>query len=315
MTNLVAALDLGSNSFHVTLVDISVSPYRVVERLGEKVQLGAGLDENNQLSQAAIDRGLACIERLACMLVDVSPKQRYIVATNTLRVAVNRAAFMEPAQRILDAKILLLSGEQEAAYIFKGVIGDQACAVHQNATKLVIDIGGGSTEIVLGQHTPIRLHSFEMGCVSYSKAYFPDRRLNQSCINEAARACEQLITQSLGELPFATKPGELDRAWRDFDVCIGSSGTIKALIALSDQTDNGLPYIDAAAMRSIETELLVFKHLDEVNFEGVRADRGEVLPAGYAILKGIMMSLQIQRVYFSTGALREGVLLASANNN
>jgi exopolyphosphatase/guanosine-5'-triphosphate,3'-diphosphate pyrophosphatase len=298
LTYLVAAIDLGSNSFHATLVDTGENPYRVVSRAGEKVQLAAGLDNQGHLSQEAMDRGLDCLRRLAPKLIKVDPNNLHVVATNTLRVAQNSADFISQAEAILGVPIRVLTGDEEALLIFSGVVGEVSSTTYQQRKKLVIDIGGGSTELILGQRIPQRLQSFPMGCVAFSGKFFPQRKIKQSYITNAVEAAQNTIEKA-----------SLGYFWDDWQVCIGSSGTVKALAALSALEEDGRPYLDLASMAKIERQLLAFDHLDEVLIEGLRPDRGEVLPAGYAILKGIMLSLKLDRIYFSTGALREGVLL------
>ena len=298
MTYLVAAIDLGSNSFHVTLVDTCETPYRVVSRAGEKIQLAAGLDDKDYLSQEAILRGLDCLQRLAPKLAKVAPNNRHVVATNTLRVAKNRDDFINQAEAILGVPIRVLTGEEEASLIFCGVVGEVADTSCQQLKKLVIDIGGGSTELILGQYEPQRLQSFPMGCVAFSRQFFPQRKVKQRYIQNAVEAAQNIIEKS-----------SLSNLWDGWEVCIGSSGTLKALAALSALEEDNMPYLDLVSMAKIELKLLAFDHLDDICLEGLRPDRGEVLPAGYAILKGIMLGLNLDRIYFSTGALREGVLL------
>tara|TARA_B110000285_G_scaffold181018_1_gene204211 strand:- start:8607 stop:9518 length:912 start_codon:yes stop_codon:yes gene_type:complete len=298
LTYLVAAVDLGSNSFHVTLVDTCETPYRVVSRAGEKIQLAAGLDDKGYLSQEAILRGLDCLQRLAPKLAKVAPNNRHVVATNTLRVAKNRDDFINQAEAILGVPIRVLTGEEEASLIFCGVVGEVADTNCQQLKKLVIDIGGGSTELILGQYEPQRLQSFPMGCVAFSRQFFPQRKIKQRYIQNAVEAAQNIIEKfSLSDL------------WDGWEVCIGSSGTLKALAAVSALQEDGMAYLDLVSMAKIELKLLAFDHLDDIRLEGLRPDRGEVLPAGYAILKGIMLGLNLDRIYFSTGALREGVLL------
>ena len=298
MTYLVAAVDLGSNSFHVTLVDTCETPYRVVSRAGEKIQLAAGLDDKGYLSQEAILRGLDCLQRLAPKLAKVAPNNRHVVATNTLRVAKNRDDFINQAEAILGVPIRVLTGEEEASLIFCGVVGEVADTNCQQLKKLVIDIGGGSTELILGQYEPQRLQSFPMGCVAFSRQFFPQRKVKQRYIQNAVEAAQNIIEKS-----------SLSDLWDGSEVCIGSSGTLKALAAVSALQEDGMAYLDLVSMAKIELKLLAFDHLDDIRLDGLRPDRGEVLPAGYAILKGIMLGLNLDRIYFSTGALREGVLL------
>ena len=304
MTHLVAAIDLGSNSFHVTVVDTCELPYRLISRAGEKVQLAAGLDDQGYLSQESVERGLDCLRRLAPKLIEVAPADCHVVATNTLRVAKNSMHFISHAEAILGAPIRVLTGEEEASLIFSGVVGQVASADYQLCKKLVIDIGGGSTELILGQRQPQQLRSFPMGCVAFSRQYFPQRKIKQSYIQNAVAAAKHTIDEaSIGHLR------------DDWQMCIGSSGTVKALTALSALTDQGMPYLDLASMAEVEQQILAFDHLDDVLIEGLRVNRGEVLPAGYAILKGIMLSLNLDRIYFSTGALREGVILRALSGH
>ena len=294
---LAAALDLGSNSFHVTIVDTRVKPYRVVHRYGEKVQLGAGLDDQNKLSNAAIVRGLTCLHDMAKRMAKVAPRNRHIVATNTLRVAHNRQLFIQQAEPIMQAPIQVVSGEREAELIFTGVLEELQSLTLGDQTKLVIDIGGGSTEIICGQQQPNVIHSFAMGCVAYSQRYFPDRLITEAAIDAAVNATQDVVKHHLKHY--------LDCKWQ---VCIGSSGTIKALAALSERQDEGLPILDRASMHQIRSKLLQFDTLDNVYLPYLRPDRGEVLPAGYAIMQGVMQAFDLDRIYFSTGALREGVI-------
>jgi exopolyphosphatase/guanosine-5'-triphosphate,3'-diphosphate pyrophosphatase len=304
LTHLVAAIDLGSNSFHVTVVDTGDLPYRLISRAGEKVQLAAGLDDQGYLSQEAMDRGLDCLRRLAPKLIDVAPDDCHVVATNTLRVAQNSMHFISQAEVILGASIRVLTGEEEASLIFSGVVGQVTSADYQLRKKLVIDIGGGSTELILGQRQPQQLCSFPMGCVAFSSQYFPQREIKQSYIHNAVEAAKKTIDDA-----------SIEQLWDGWQMCIGSSGTVKALTAISALTDQGIPYLDLASMAKVEQQILAFDHLDDVLIEGLRADRGEVLPAGYAILKGIMLSLNLDRIYFSTGALREGVILRALSGH
>jgi exopolyphosphatase/guanosine-5'-triphosphate,3'-diphosphate pyrophosphatase len=301
---LAAAIDLGSNSFHVTLIDmrptLSGEPYVVLSRAGEKIQLAAGLDEANVLSQEAIERGLDCLRRLVPKLAQVAPEHCHVMATNTLRVAQNASAFINPASAILGVQVKVVTGEEEAELIFRGVIGELAYSRYKNADKLVIDIGGGSTELIQGCQSPQIVNSYPMGCVAFSRKYFPNRKITAKAMQQAVEAAQDIIASKLEIYQ--------QQGWQ---VCIGSSGTVKALACLSGLKEDGTYYLNQASMANIERQLLAFDNLDEVKIDGLRPDRGEVLPAGYAILKGIMQSLQLDRIYFSTGALREGVLLRS----
>ncbi|MDP6969049.1 MAG: Ppx/GppA family phosphatase [Gammaproteobacteria bacterium] len=294
---LAAALDLGSNSFHVTIVDTRVQPYRVLFRYGEKVQLGAGLDSHNQLSAEALARGLNAIRGMADRMAQVVPQQRYIVATNTLRVASNRQDFIRSAEQILQAPVQVISGEREAQLIFAGVVDELSSLTLGNRVKLVIDIGGGSTEISCGNDTPRLLNSFPMGCVAYSREFFPDRCITLAAMQAAVQAARQCVINHVAQYQ--------SYGWQ---FAVGSSGTIKALTALSGQKDQGLPLLTQSSMATIEQRIMQFATLDEVNLANLRPDRGEVLPAGYAITLGLMQAFQLDQLYFSSSALREGVI-------
>lgn len=294
---LAAALDLGSNSFHVTIVDTRKHPYRVLFRYGEKVQLGAGLNADNQLSAKAVERGLVCIRDMAKRMAQVAPQNRYVVATNTLRVAHNRATFVDPAEAILQTNIRVVSGDEEAELIYRGVMDEIKTLAVAADPKLVIDIGGGSTEIIWGDDSPQVLNSFSMGCVAFSAQFFPQRLISAAALDQAIDATKGILAER-----------KQDYTQQPWQVCIGSSGTVKALAALSEQTEHGLPMLTAASMHDVRTQIMQFASLDEVRLPYLRPDRGEVLPAGFAIMQGVMETFDLQKVYFSTGALREGVI-------
>ena len=168
--SLLAAIDLGSNSFHLIVARVEHGEMRPVEALAEKVQLGAGLADN-RLSPDAIERGLDCLARFAQMLGSVDAERIRVVGTNALRVADNRRDFTRPAQQILGAPVDVVYGREEARLVYLGVahtLADDA------QSRLVVDIGGGSTELIIGQRfEPQHLESLQMGCVSYSDTCFP----------------------------------------------------------------------------------------------------------------------------------------------
>ena len=174
--SLLAAIDLGSNSFHLIIAKIEHGEMRPVEALAEKVQLGAGL-EDERLSQEAIDRGLECLSRFAELLKSVEPERVRAVGTNALRIARNRHAFTLPARRILGTRVDVIYGREEARLVYLGVAHTLADDV---TSRLVIDIGGGSTELIVGQRfEPQRLESLQMGCVSYASTCFKNGKISK----------------------------------------------------------------------------------------------------------------------------------------
>ncbi|MBP6700120.1 MAG: Ppx/GppA family phosphatase, partial [Halioglobus sp.] len=191
---------------------------RPVEALAEKVQLGAGL-EGDRLSQEAIDRGLDCLGRFAQLLGSVAPERVRAVGTNALRLAHNRRDFTLPARRILGTRVDVIYGREEARLVYLGVahtLADDA------ASRLVIDIGGGSTELIIGQRfEPQRLDSLQMGCVSYGKTCFPGGRISEEKYRQAYEQARRLLAPVRHEYHA--------RNWRD---CVGSSGTLRAIETL-----------------------------------------------------------------------------------
>lgn len=166
---LMAAIDLGSNSFHLAIARLDHHEVRKLASMSEKVQLAAGLDENNYLTEEAIERGVACLARFVGRLDTVSPERLRVVATNTLRQAKNANVFIERANAVLPKPIEVIAGREEARLIYLGVS-------HTNAStdkRLVVDIGGGSTEFIIGKgFEPILTESLQMGCVSFRKRFF-----------------------------------------------------------------------------------------------------------------------------------------------
>ena len=178
-----AAVDLGSNSFHMVIARVVDGAMQIIGRLKQRVHLADGLDENSVLSEEAMTRGLNCLSLFAERLQGFSPSSVCIVGTHTLRQATNAAEFLKRAEKVIPYPIEIISGNEEARLIFMGVEHTQP----ERGRKLVIDIGGGSTELVIGEDFEPRLvESRRMGCVSFSQAYFPGGVINKE--NFSARA-------------------------------------------------------------------------------------------------------------------------------
>ena len=292
--SLLAAIDLGSNSFHLLIARIEHGAMRPVEALAEKVQLGAGL-EDDQLSQDAIDRGLACLGRFAQLLGSVTPERVRVVGTNALRMARNRRDFTLPASRILGTRVDVIYGREEARLIYLGVAHTLADDV---ASRLVIDIGGGSTELIIGQRfEPQRLESLQMGCVSYGKNCFPGGRISPDNYRRAYDKARLLLAPVRHEYHA--------RNWQD---CVGSSGTVRSielLLGLHCGCDSG---IDRPGLRKLEKKLLKFRTMDDISLEGLVEQRRNVILPGVAIISALFDVLGIERMRTSSGALREGVI-------
>lgn len=293
---LLAAIDMGSNSFHLAIARLDHGEVRKVASMSEKVQLAAGLDENNYLNEAAQQRGLECLSRFVGRLSAVTPNRLRIVATNALRQAENSQEFMQRAAQILPKPIEIIAGREEARLIYLGVSHTMA----NGGRRLVVDIGGGSTEFIIGEEfEPIHTESLQMGCVAYTRAFFADGSISSKAFEKAVAAAKKEI-RAIASTYKAT-------GW---DTVVGSSGTIKACrqvmlnLGLSDEQENIL----FSGLRELKERLLRFDHIGQIDFDGLRDDRRAVLPAGLAILWAIFEVLEIQKMAYSDGALREGVM-------
>ncbi len=293
---LLAAIDMGSNSFHLAIARVDHGEVKKVASMSEKVQLAAGLDENNYLSEAAQQRGLACLSRFVGRLTAVPSSRLRVVATNALRQAENGDEFMLKAAEILPKPIEIIAGREEARLIYLGVSHTMA----NGGRRLVVDIGGGSTEFIIGEEfEPIHTESLQMGCVAYTKAYFPDGEISAKAFDKAVVAARKELS--------AIATTYLAAGW---DTVVGSSGTIKACrqilvnMGLSDEQQN----VTVDGLQKLKDRLLKFDHISEIDFDGLRDDRRPVLPAGLAILYAIFDVLKLDKLAYSDGALREGVM-------
>lgn len=183
----LAAIDLGSNSFHMVVARINEQSLQIIDKLKQRVQLAQGLDENNQLSEQAITRGLECLALFAQRLNGLDQNHTRIIATHTLRKASNAQDFIEKAQSLLGVPIEIVSGKEEARLIYLGVAHTQ----HSEGQRLVIDIGGGSTELIIGDNfNPQLTTSRTMGCVSFTLTYFPEGKLTNKAFERTILAAE-----------------------------------------------------------------------------------------------------------------------------
>ncbi len=293
---LLAAIDMGSNSFHLAIARVDHGEVKKVASMSEKVQLAAGLDENKNLTEAAQQRGLACLARFVGRLSSVQSNRLRIVATNALRQAKNGHEFIQKAAEILPKPIEIIAGREEARLIYLGVSHTLA----NSGRRLVIDIGGGSTELIIGEaFEPIHTESLQMGCVAYTQAFFPNGEINAKEFDKAVVAARKQLSGLANTYKSA--------GW---DTVVGSSGTIKACRQLvlnmgwGDDKEN----LTRNGLYKLKDKLLKFKHVSEIDFDGLKDDRRAVLPAGLAILYAVFELLEIDTLVYSDGALREGVM-------
>jgi exopolyphosphatase/guanosine-5'-triphosphate,3'-diphosphate pyrophosphatase len=292
---VIAAVDLGSNSFHMVVARNQHGEPSIVDRLREMVRLASGLGDDKALDEASQERALACLRRFGQRLRDMRADQVRVVGTNTLRKARNAAAFLAKAEEALGHPVEVISGIEEARLIYLGV------SHHTESTgsaNLVVDIGGGSTELIIGEgYEPQHLESLYVGCVGISRAHFDDGKLSAKRFDRARLA----VRLELRPVAAAFRR----RGWKR---AIGSSGTIRAAGDVARElglVDSG---VTAAAVEAIIEELIEARRADELNLPGLSAERAPVFVGGVAILAEIMSTLRIERLDISNGALREGLL-------
>lgn len=286
------ALDLGSNSFHLLLATFREGKMVRLDRRKETVRLASGLGEDGTLSEEAQERALHCLQGFRSLVVDLPPSRVRAVGTNTLRAARNSTDFLRRAEQALGHRIDIISGIEEARLIYLGVSRDLATG---EGRRLVVDIGGGSTEVVVGDTVPRRLESLYMGCVSYSQRYFPDGKLRKSAYRNAVRAAR---SEALG---LAGQMGP--DSWQE---AVGSSGTIRALGSIL--AARGQQHITLAGLHEIRDELLAFDTVGEISLPGLSADRSVVIVGGLAILDALFQELSIEQMDVSDYAVREGII-------
>ncbi|MEN4870227.1 exopolyphosphatase [Kosakonia cowanii] len=289
-----AAVDLGSNSFHMVIARVVDGAMQIIGRLKQRVHLADGLDSNNMLSEEAMERGIACLSLFAERLQGFDPASVCIVGTHTLRQASNATEFLKRAEKVIPYPIEIIPGNEEARLIFMGVEHTQP----EKGRKLVVDIGGGSTELVIGEDfQPQLVESRRMGCVSFAQLYFAGSTIN----GENFRRARMAATQKLESLAWQYRI----QGW---NVALGASGTIKAvhevLIALGEK--DGI--ITPERLERVVAEVLKFKSFSDLTLPGLSDERKVVFVPGLAILCGVFDALAIRELRLSDGALREGVL-------
>jgi exopolyphosphatase/guanosine-5'-triphosphate,3'-diphosphate pyrophosphatase len=294
-----AAVDLGSNSFHMVIVRVLAGSVQIVSKNKQKVRLAAGLDEHGVLSDESIERGLVCLRNFAEKLQDIPPKNIKIVATATLRLASNAPDFVTPAETILSHKVNIISGEEEAKQIYLGVAYTSA----NQGNSLVIDIGGASTEIIIGRDLqPLYLTSLNMGCVTFMDKFFVDGMIT-----------EQGFKDAVSEAHAAIDAHKHTFLCFDWEQCLGASGTPQAITSiLVKQGINDA--IRLSYLYQLRDECIEAGHLGALEIDGLVPARQAIFPSGLAILIALFESLSINNMQISGGALREGILYGMLEN-
>ena len=293
--DLVASVDLGSNSFHLIVCRIQDGQLIVVDRLREMVRLAAGIDAEKNLSDDAQQRALDCLTRFGQRLSDLPHYAVRAVGTNTLRSTRNADTFIEQAEACLGHPIEVISGVEEARLIYLGVAHSLAS---DHSRRLVIDIGGGSTELIIGEDfTAQYLDSLHMGCVSMSQRFFADGTISNKMIRRAEIAA-RLEVEPLTQRFFKN----------NWQVALGASGTIRAInkvVHNEGWADHG---ITLASLEKLISAMQEADHVNNLKLNGLDPERAPVFPGGVMILSAAFKTLGIEVMRVSDGALREGLI-------
>ena len=292
---LLAAIDLGSNSFRLEIGVLEHGHIRRVEYLKETVRQGNGLDAERMLSQEAMVRGWECLARFSERLSGFGTKHVRAVATQTLREAKNREEFLSHAEKLLGFPIEVISGREEARLIYSGVVN---LLPQSEERRLVIDIGGRSTEIILGKgFKPQTMESYRVGSVKWSMKYFADGQFTPLAFDRAEVAAKAVLDEALALYP--------QNSW---DVAYGSSGTIGAVTDVLQAAGWAEEVITRDGLVWLKEKLIKAGRTDSLRLEGVKEDRKPVIGGGLAVLCALFDLMQIDTMHAAQGALRHGVL-------
>ncbi len=292
---LLAAIDLGSNSFRLEIGRYDHGQIERIEYLKETVRQGNGLDEERNLSQEAMQRGWDCLARFAERLSGFKKNQVRAVATQTLREAKNRDVFLKRGCEILGFPIEVIAGTEEARLIYQGV---SHLLPHSQEKRLVVDIGGRSTELILGTGTQAtETASFRVGSVAWSMKYFPTGEFTEQTFYRAEIAAQAVLEEALSQYP--------RDAWT---AAYGASGTVGAVADILQTAGWPEGEISQDGLNWLTKCLLRAGHADRVRLEGMKEDRRAVIGGGVSVLRALMELLKIERLLVAQGALRHGVL-------
>jgi len=293
LSPLYTIIDLGSNSFHMLTVAKSDDGFFIVSKHKRKVRLASGLDTQNNLDQSTMDAGWDCLQYFRDTLDTIQPIDIIITATAALRLAKNNDTFIQKADFILKHPINLISGIEEAQTIYQG------CAFTEKTEKplLIIDIGGASTELVIGEGEIIHLaESLEMGCVTWLNHYFSDGNITKENFQQAISAAKVVI-----------KPITEKYKTQSWKLCMGASGTIQAISEINAIQKMGSS-IDLDLLYQIQQQCIDCNTISHLTLSGLKASRVPVFVSGLAILIALFEALSIETIKKSKGALREGLI-------
>ena len=290
-----AAVDLGSNSFHLQVARVVGDQLYPLDSLREPVRIGAGLTRDKRLNEESQQKALDCLKRFGERLRDFDRRAVRAVGTNTLRVAKNAGGFLKQAQAALGFPIEVVAGREEARLIYLGVSHSLPVSPDK---RLVVDIGGGSTEFIIGRaYKPIRLESLYMGCVSYSLKYFPDGKISKGAMKRAELAARSELQTMVA--------GFAKGNWQQ---AVGSSGSARALAEILQQNGYAEAGITPDGLDRLRSAMIKSGDVERLDLKGLRSDRLPVLPGGLAIMTAALSELGIESMTVAGGSMRQGIL-------
>ncbi|HEY4213373.1 MAG TPA: exopolyphosphatase [Steroidobacteraceae bacterium] len=293
--DVLAAVDLGSNSFHMVVARYSHGQIIIIDRLREMVRLAAGVEENGRIDKEVAARALACLERFGQRLRDMHADSVRVVGTNALRVAHRKQAFLERAREALGHPIEIIAGMEEARLIYSGVAHTMPS---EPGRRFVVDIGGGSTELIIGEGlSSLELESLQMGCVSLSERFFKDGKISAKRIDRARVAARLEL-----------EPVQAAFRRRGWDHCAGSSGTVRAIGEVIRELDPQAVAITTSGLEQTLKYLIEAGHTRDLSLAAITEDRRPVFPGGTVILAAIFDVMGVEKMQIAEGAMREGLL-------
>lgn len=294
---MYACIDLGSNSFHILIGEWVEGRIEIVERCSDAVQLGEDVPSTGRISEAAFARGLDCLRHFQSLMEQYPLEQYWALGTNTFRVTSNSKEFIEASEKI-GIEISTISGVQEAVLIYAGVI---TSLPESDLNRLVIDIGGGSTEVIIGQkHSRLLTESMPIGSVAWRDKFFPEPSSDYALLEQRLDSATEASVQVFEGIQL----GVSKAGWQE---AYASSGTVKMLAAICQSQGFGEGEIQLQALLELKPLLIdVIAKGDEL--VGLKARRRDLLLPGWAVLVGLMRAYSVERIKFSATALREGML-------
>ncbi|RTR37794.1 exopolyphosphatase [Shewanella canadensis] len=295
-----AAITLGSNSFNMLVAKTLGGQPEIIAKYKRKVRLAEGIQGDGILSEEVLNRGLDCLAMFAKMLKEegVAPDNVAVIATATLRHIGNSDDFCQRALPILGHPIEIISGMQEAEFIYQGMVAT-TCA---EGRRLVIDIGGASTEFIIGDDDKVLLKtSLSMGCVTFNERFFNSFPFQQLDFDDAESQVKAVLGQYLTELKAL--------GWH---CVVGASGSVQSVVELLNHRNESAS-ITPAVLNTLKQEILEQEDISMRDISGLHPERAPTFAAGISILLALFELLGIEKLNLSGGALREGVLQRLAN--